>query len=632
MTGPSNALRDRFLASAHAALERLRQYATQLAADPADAQVLDALRRDLHRLRGSSGSYGFHDASDLVGRLEQRAAKWSVDPTLEPEDRAAHVRRFADSLQPLFGVGGKELPAGLEREVWCVDPPRDRVAEWSRLAPTAGVRFSAMSQAAFHERIRQRERPYAVVALADVGRSLQMPDGLPLVLLAGSRHTITMPGRSFGAVTVVDENVTSDDLAVIIERMAHQTSMFGGSVVVLDDDPMILLLSKAICEEAGLRTVTLEDPNRLFETLDNERPTVLLMDVQLPGTTGFALTRRLRADPEWAELPVVLFSSDSSREVREEATIAGADGFLSKPVAPTELRTQLLARVEQVRQNRLAHGLNPATGLAEREVGLRQAEQLFGAMRRQGGVVNAVAIKLLDSADEGRWPKTCAHIARVLRGSGAALAHFDGTSLVVTMHGGYHELLCTLETLRADEPDDPAWVIGFADAATVGAPHAEDLWQAAADAVAAAISDGKTSRGWTAADSTRAPDVVIVEDDEAFSDLLEYVLHEAGYSFRVLRTGPEALAALRTLKVGSQKPLILLDLDLPGIDGHAVHERLRIERPHDYVVVFLSVHGSDADQVRALRAGATDYLVKPVSLRVLRAKLPRWVRQPRSGG
>ncbi len=632
MTAPSNALRDRFQASARAAVERLREYAGQLGIDPQDTGVLDALRRELHRLRGSSGSYGFHEASDLIGRMEQRAAKWFVDRTLEREDRGAHLRRFADALQPLFGAPGDQPIEGMEHDVWCVDPPRDRVAEWSRLAPTGGVRFLVMNASAFHERIRRRERPYAVLALADVGRSLQVPDGLPLVLLADPRHTVTMPGRSFGAVTVVDKDITSDDLAVIIERLAQRTSVTGGSVVVLDDDPMILLLTKAICEDAGLRTVTLSNPGLLLTTLDAERPGVLLMDVQLPGTTGFALTRQLRAHPDWGELPVILFSGDASREAREESVAAGADGFLPKPVAPAELRAQLLARIEQVRQFRLGRGLNTATGLPEHHEGLRVAEPLFGAYRRDGGVLSAAMVRRIDAVDDARWPTTCAHLARALRGMGALVAHFDDASLVATLREGYEPFIHAFEELISNEAEDPAWSVGLAEASTMGAPHLEELWHAASDAANAAISRRQVWHEWTRDDSTRAPDVIIVEDDEALSDLLEYALRREGYSYQVLRTGPEALEALRALKVGSQKPLILLDLDLPGLDGHAIHERLRVERPRDFVVVFMSVHGGDADQVRALRAGATDYLVKPVSLRVLMAKLPRWVRQPRSGG
>ena len=630
MTEPTNALRDRFLASAHAAIARLAEFATQLDADPADTTVLDALRRELHRLRGSAGSYGFTEAGERLGRMEQRAATWTVDPSLERDMRGALVRQLADALKLDFGGAPNTAVELLDREVWCVEPPPQRVAAWSKLAPASGLRFVIMDAAAFRQRVRNRERPYAVLASADIGRSLQVPDGLPLVLFSDPRSAVAPQAHSFGAVTVVDQDVTADDLSVIIDRLAQRTSVAGGSVVVLDDDPMILLLSKAICEDAGLRTVTLSNPGLLLATLDAERPGILLMDVQLPGTTGFALTRQLRGHPDWAALPIILFSGDASRESREESVAAGADGFLPKPVAPAELRAQLLTRIEQVRQFRLARGLNTATGLPEHDEGLRAAEPLFGAFRRDGGVLSAAMIRRIDAADDPRWPTACAHVARALRGVGATVAHYDDASLVATLRDGFEPFIHACEELINSDASDPLWAVGLAEASAVGAPHLEELWHAAADAATAAISKRRVWHEWTRDDSTRAPDVIIVEDDEALSDLLEYALKREGYSYQVLRTGPEALDALRALKVGSTKPLILLDFDLPGLDGHAIHERLRVERPRDFVVVFVSVHGGDADQVRALRAGATDYITKPVSLRVLMAKLPRWARQPRS--
>lgn len=632
MTAPPDVLRERFLGSAHAALERLQQCATMLDLDPCDANALDSLRRELHRLRGSSGSYGFAEAGERIGEMEQRARTWAIDPTLDAEHRGAHLRRVVDALHTAFGAAPERSEDAELREIWCVTPPPGHVAEWSKVATTTGARFVVMSGSEFSGRVGQRERPYAVIAPADVGRSLPMPDGVPLVLLSGDRHAPALASRSFGAVTVVDQDIAADDLVVVIERLAQRTSVSGGCVLILDDDPMILLLSRAICESAGLRAVTLEDPAQLFRALEDERPGVLLMDVQMPGTTGFDLTRRLRADPEWAALPVILFSADASAEARESAVVAGADGFLPKPVAPAELRTQLLARLDQVREHRLAHGLNPATALPEREVGLREAGQLFGALRREGGVLSAALIRLRDSADEARWPQLCARLARALRKTGAILAHHDSLSLVATVRDGYYPMLLALNTLRAADPDgnEAAWVLGLAEASLVAPLHVEELWHAAADAAAVALTSHQDNHVWTREDSTRPPDVVIVEDDPAFSDLVEYALHQEGYTFKVLRTGPEALEALRTMPVVALKPLVLLDLDLPGLDGHAVHERLRMDRPRDFVVVFLSAHAGDADQVRALRAGAADYLAKPVSLRVLLSKLPRWVRQPRS--
>jgi DNA-binding response OmpR family regulator len=69
---------------------------------------------------------------------------------------------------------------------------------------------------------------------------------------------------------------------------------------------------------------------------------------------------------------------------------------------------------------------------------------------------------------------------------------------------------------------------------------------------------------------------------------------------------------------------VLLDVDLPGLDGHSVHERLRAERPGAYAVVFITGNAGDGDQTRALRAGALDYVAKPVSYRTLASKIPLW--------
>jgi DNA-binding response OmpR family regulator len=123
-----------------------------------------------------------------------------------------------------------------------------------------------------------------------------------------------------------------------------------------------------------------------------------------------------------------------------------------------------------------------------------------------------------------------------------------------------------------------------------------------------------------------APDVVLVDDHVALTDMLTFGLESAGYSVEIHHGGPEALAALIALSTGGAPRLLLLAVDLPGLDGHTLHEQLQIARPGRFFVVFLSARDSDAEQVRALTAGATDYLVKPVSIPVLIAKAETWLR------
>ena len=133
----------------------------------------------------------------------------------------------------------------------------------------------------------------------------------------------------------------------------------------------------------------------------------------------------------------------------------------------------------------------------------------------------------------------------------------------------------------------------------------------------------------TVSDSTRAAELIIVEDDPSLVEMLSYAFTTAGLSFRHFASGPEALEGLLAMEIGARRPVILLDVDLPGLDGFSLHERLRIQRPGAFTTVFLTARAGEAEQLRAYRAGAIDYLPKPVNLRILIAKLPSWLDLPR---
>jgi CheY-like chemotaxis protein/HPt (histidine-containing phosphotransfer) domain-containing protein len=121
------------------------------------------------------------------------------------------------------------------------------------------------------------------------------------------------------------------------------------------------------------------------------------------------------------------------------------------------------------------------------------------------------------------------------------------------------------------------------------------------------------------------PEVIVVEDDPTLAELLTFGLEARGYRFVHYRNGREALEALRVLETHGQTPLLLLDVDLPALDGYSIFEALQQDCPGKYRVVFTTVHGSETEQLRGLEAGALDYMVKPMSLRVALEKIRRWV-------
>jgi CheY-like chemotaxis protein len=127
--------------------------------------------------------------------------------------------------------------------------------------------------------------------------------------------------------------------------------------------------------------------------------------------------------------------------------------------------------------------------------------------------------------------------------------------------------------------------------------------------------------------ATDVPEVIVVEDDPALADLLTFGLEARGYRFLHFRNGREALDLLKTMDTrgAGQPPLLLLDVDLPALDGYSIFEELQKELPGKFRVVFTTVHGSETEQLRGLEAGAMDYMVKPMSLRVALEKIRRWV-------
>lgn len=120
-------------------------------------------------------------------------------------------------------------------------------------------------------------------------------------------------------------------------------------------------------------------------------------------------------------------------------------------------------------------------------------------------------------------------------------------------------------------------------------------------------------------------EVIVVEDDKTLADMIAYALESSGCQVTVYYDGAQALQQLVELPDDEVRRVVLLSIDLAGIDGHTLHERLQSVRPGGFLVAFMSTRASEADQIRALRAGAVDYLVKPVSIQVLIEKIGAWL-------
>ena len=92
-------LRERFRETSAGTIALLEDLARQLAADPDRGRDVAALRRELHRVHGTAGSYGFAEASRLAAKLELRVAAWESDETHERTQRATIIGHFVSALR-----------------------------------------------------------------------------------------------------------------------------------------------------------------------------------------------------------------------------------------------------------------------------------------------------------------------------------------------------------------------------------------------------------------------------------------------------------------------------------------------------------------------------------------------------
>jgi len=118
-------------------------------------------------------------------------------------------------------------------------------------------------------------------------------------------------------------------------------------VLVVEDSPTIASVVKYFLELEGFEVLVAADGLIGLDMALREIPDVIVSDVMMPGMTGIAMVRALRAEPLMAEVRVLMLTSESSIETETEGLAAGADDYILKPVEPRRLAARvqsLLAR------------------------------------------------------------------------------------------------------------------------------------------------------------------------------------------------------------------------------------------------------------------------------------------------
>ena len=108
--------------------------------------------------------------------------------------------------------------------------------------------------------------------------------------------------------------------------------MTNKSILLIDDSAQNLKLTQFLLKQDGFEVGIAENADQALSALEQRIPDLILMDLQLPGMDGLALTRHLRRDETLREVPIVAFTASAIKGDEEIARAAGCDGYITKPI------------------------------------------------------------------------------------------------------------------------------------------------------------------------------------------------------------------------------------------------------------------------------------------------------------
>ncbi len=127
----------------------------------------------------------------------------------------------------------------------------------------------------------------------------------------------------------------------------HKTPL----ILIVDDEPVNFSVIKTLLLKDGYQLAYIDNGIEIISKLAELQPDLLLLDVMMPEINGIEICRKIKSDPDWQDLPIIIVTALNTKEDLSESLDAGADDFISKPVHGLELRARVKSMLRIKRQH-----------------------------------------------------------------------------------------------------------------------------------------------------------------------------------------------------------------------------------------------------------------------------------------
>ncbi len=409
-------LKDKYLRRSTERLAEILEILDGLFNNPSDAELIKRLSRNFHWLAGSGSMYGFQQVSQLGAEGEQYCESLLRGNVASQPADVNKLKGIISELSSIFSRGNGDAPETSNLgapstsdnngspSILIIDEDSSNLQTIAELVDQNGmvVRPARNIAQAMSELLQSMPDGLIIeIPLPDgdayelVEKVRAMPQGEdPAIIIVSKQSGFLDKVRSIhcGADAHFEKPV---DLKAMFRRLRYlldKKRQEPPRILSVEDDPDQAAFIRAFLESAGYQVRTCTDPKNFDAYMSQFQPDLVLLDVMLPGMTGYELARYIRQDERHATLPVLFLTTQGQLDARIESARAGGDDHLVKPVPPALLLNSVSSRLERSRFLKTLLHKDGLTNLLNHTTFMEQAQQVVAQYKRRSGTVALIIL------------------------------------------------------------------------------------------------------------------------------------------------------------------------------------------------------------------------------------------------
>jgi len=615
-------------------------------------ELIKELKGALHKIGGSAKSYGYENVGVLCKAMETEinaniaSGKYKDPQWLTSLDD--FIKRIKEgyqtsSVNESSPASPAKLPSIANPVLFVVDDdvhflellervkagfPIDLVVEFD---PQKAIERLRSDFTPYCILVSQKFRTSSLTGLDILAQAKKKPSPLAVILLEKDLIDVRLDATQKGCDYVFCKPVSAYVLLKSIAKAMEVKPLDSYKVLVVDDDTDFCNFVIANLTDIGITINTISEPSEIFNKLEVFKPDILLLDISLSFKyDGLQLLKSIRQDMAYRNLTIVIITSGEQIETKIKAYVANADDILFKPIDQKFLQKRILSIID--RKTSTKDPIDDYTGLPHLEELMEALNDsikkstsskshlvLFevnklGEMNKQKGYLFTKEIMIL-VVNKLLWESDDKMKCFVYNTSTFAII-FEGSHIKVIEN----KIFTFLNRLVQAEQ---RWPISFNCCIvplSKNFVNASKILQAAEESLSEAATKEASSVKIVQrlqGEGDDKQELVIIDPSRDLLNIMKHAFEGHGLVVHTYCEGGEALKDLLAYSENRLPSLIIMERNLPDMDGMNLYFKLKTRFRTTIPFFILTVFSSDKDISDGIKQGIQEYIVKPFNISFL---------------